>query len=99
MTSELSLKQSAIAKTNTWFAAEHSIRGAISNVILITITHFIEMDEEDIDMRRELKEVPSKTRMLYDLITDSWNGVPIVPIIPELIISTDDSTVFMSSVW
>jgi len=50
MTSELSLKQSAIAKTNTWFAAEHSIRGAISNVILITITHFIEMDEEDVDV-------------------------------------------------
>ena len=95
MTSELSLTQSSIAKTNTRFAAEHSIRGAISNVMLIANTHFIEMDEEDVDVRRELKEVPLETRMLYDLITDSQNGVPVVPIKPELITLTDDSTVFI----
>ncbi len=85
MTSELSLTQSSIAKTNTRFAAEHSIRGAISNVILIANTNFIEMDEEDVDIRKELKEVPLETIMLYDLITDSQNGVPLVPIKPELI--------------
>ena len=64
MTSELSLTQSSIAKTNTRFAAEHSIRGAISNVLLIANTHFIEIDDEDVDVRRELKEVPLETRML-----------------------------------
>ncbi len=95
MTSELSLTQSSIAKTNTRFAAEHSFRGAISNVMLIANTHFIEMDEEDVDVRRELKEVPVETRMFYNLITDSRNGVPVVPVKPELITSTDDSTVFI----
>jgi hypothetical protein len=95
MTSELYLTQSSIAKTNTWFAAEHSFRGAISNVMLIANTHFIEMDEEDVDVRRELKEVPVETRMFYNLITDSRNGVPVVPVKPELITSTDDSTVFI----
>ena len=95
MTSELSLTQSFIAKTNTGFAAEHSIWGAISNVMLIANTNFIEMDEEDVDVRRELMEGPLETRMLYDLITDSQNGVPVVPIKPELITSTDDSTVFI----
>ena len=63
MTKELSLTQSSIAKTNRWFAAEHSIRGVISNVMLIANTHFIEMDEEDVNIRRELKEVPLETRM------------------------------------
>ncbi len=82
MTSELSLTQSSIAKTNTWFAAEYSIRDAINNVMLITNTHFIEMDE-DVDVRRELKEVPLETRMLYDLITDSRNGIPVFPVKPE----------------
>jgi len=82
MTSKLSLTQSSIAKTNTRFAAEHSIRGAISNVMLIANTHFIEMDEEDVDVRRDLKEVPLETRMTYYLITDSRNGVPVVPIKP-----------------
>ena len=95
MTSELSLTQSSIVKTNTRFAAEHSVRGAVSNVMLIAHTHFVEVDQEDFDVRRELKEVPRETRMLYDLITDSRNGVPVVPVKPELITSTDDSTVFI----
>ncbi len=64
ITSKLPLTQSSIAKTNTWFAAEHSFRGAISNVMLIANTHFIEMDEDDVSVRRELKEVSLKTRML-----------------------------------
>ena len=70
MTSELSLTQSSIAKTNTRFAAEHLFRGAISNVMLIVNTPFIEIDEEDVSVRRELKEVPLETKMLYNLITD-----------------------------
>jgi len=43
----------------------------------------------------ELKEVTLKMRMLYDLIIDSWSGVHVVPVKPELITSTDDSTVFI----
>jgi hypothetical protein len=57
MTSKLCLTQSFIAKTNTRFAAELLFRGAISNVMLIANTHFVEMDEEDANFRRELKEV------------------------------------------
>jgi hypothetical protein len=95
MTSELSLTQSSIAITNTRFVAEHLIRGAISNVMLIANTHFIEMDVEDVDVRRELKEVSLETRIIYNLITYSRNGVPVVPIKPELITSTDDITVFI----
>ena len=52
MTSELSLTHSSIAKSNTQFAAEHSFMGTISNVILIANTHFVEMDAEDVDVRR-----------------------------------------------
>ncbi len=95
MTSKLSLTQSSIAKTNTWVAAENLFRGAISNMMLIANTPFIEIDEEDVSVRRELKEVPLETKMLYNLITDSWNGVPVVPVKPELIPLTNDSTVFM----
>jgi hypothetical protein len=78
MNSNLSLTQSSISKTNTRFAAEHSIRGAVNNVILAANTHFVEVDEEDIDIRNELKEVMPETRELYDLITDSRGGISIV---------------------
>ena len=95
MNSNLAPTQTSISKTNTRFAAEHSIRGAVNNVILVANTYFVEVDEEDIDIRNELKEVMPQTRELYDLITDSCGGVPVVPIRPELITSTDDSTVFI----
>ena len=62
---------------------------------MVANTHFVEVDEEDINIRNELKEVMPETRELYDLITDSRGGVPIVLIRPELIISMDDSTVFI----
>ena len=58
MTNKLSLTQSSVAKNNTQFAEEHSIRSEISNVTSIANTHFIEMDEEDI------MEVPLEARML-----------------------------------
>ena len=61
---------------------------------MVTNTHVVEVDEEDIDIRNELKEMMPKTRELYDLITDSCGGVPVVWIRPEFITSTDDSTVF-----
>jgi len=48
--SNLSLTQTSISKTNTRFAAEHSIRGAVNNVILVANTHFVEVDDENIDI-------------------------------------------------
>jgi hypothetical protein len=62
---------------------------------LVANTHFVEVDEEDIDIRNELKEVTPETRELYDLIIGSRGRVPVVPIRPDLIISMDDSTVFI----
>jgi hypothetical protein len=91
MNSNLSLTQTSISKTNT----RHSIRGVVNNVIFVANTHFVEVDEEDIDIRNELKEVMPETRELYDLITDSRGGIPAVLIRPALITSTDDSTVFI----
>ena len=94
MNSNLSLTQTSISKTNTRFAAEHSIRGAVNNVILIANTHFVKIDKEDIDIRNELIAVMPETRELYDLITVSCGRVPVVLIRPELITSMVDSTVF-----
>ncbi len=63
--------------------------------MLIACAHFVEMDEENFDVGKELKEVPPETKKLYDLITDSWSGVPLVCVKPELTTSTDDSSVFI----
>ena len=57
-------------------------------------THFVEVDEEGIDVRNQLKEAKSGT-WLHDLIIDSNGGGRGLPSLPDLRTSTDDSTVFI----
>ena len=57
MHNNLSLTQTSISNTNTRFAAKHAIRGAVNNIILVANTHFVQIDEVDIDIGNELKEV------------------------------------------
>jgi hypothetical protein len=63
--------------------------------MLIANTNFVEMDEEDFDVRRDLKEVLLETRMLYDLIMNSWIGVPVAPDKHSQKTSTDESMDFI----
>jgi hypothetical protein len=60
MDSAMSLTQTSIRKTNTRYAAENSIVGSICILSLIAATHCIPIPEEDLDVRRELKEVGEK---------------------------------------
>ena len=59
---------------------------------MVANTYFVEVDEEDIDIRNESQRSDARDN---DFIMDSCGGVPVVPIRPELITSTDDSTVFI----
>ena len=95
MSSDLSLTQTSVSKTNTRYTAKHLIKGAVNNIILISNAHFVKVDKEDIDVRNQLREATPETRELYDIKTDSCGGVPIVPIWSELSTSMDDSTVFI----
>ena len=95
MNHSMSLMQTSIAKTSTRYAAERSIRGSISYLFVIAVTHFIPAFEEECDIRKELKGMSKETRQLYDLITDSRGGIPVYVVRPELITSTDDSTVYI----
>ena len=90
----MSISQSCIMKTTTRNAAEHSLRGPICNLALIAYTHFIPVSNEDPDLRAELKRLPKSTQRLVDAVSASW-GTHIVPVRPELIISTDDTTEYI----
>jgi hypothetical protein len=57
--------------------------------MLIAYTHFVEVDEEDVDARKAFKAVPLDTRMLYNLVMDSLNGALVVPVKLELLTSKD----------
>ncbi len=76
--------QTSVAKTNTRYAAGPSFHAVI---------HFIPTLEEECDIRNDLKGVSKETRQLCDLLTDSRSGIPVYVVRPELVTSTDDSSV------
>jgi hypothetical protein len=73
------------------YAAENSVIASACLLSLIAATHFIPIPE---DIRRELKDQSAEVRELYDMVTDSL-GVPVYPVWPELITSTDDTTEYL----
>jgi hypothetical protein len=55
----VSISQTSTVETTTRFAAENSIRACISNLALIGSMHFIAMQNEDSDIRAEIKSLPN----------------------------------------
>jgi hypothetical protein len=66
----VAISQWYISKSNTRYAAENSIRGSIATLGVVAATHFIPVEEENADIRAELKSLPSANRKLYDMATD-----------------------------
>jgi hypothetical protein len=94
MKAALPLSQSYTSKSNTCYAAENSIRGSIATLGVVAATHFIPVEEENADIRAELKSLPAATRKLYDMATDII-GAAVYPVKPYLLYSTDDTTEYI----
>jgi hypothetical protein len=90
----ISISKTSTVKTTTRFAAENFICKCISNLALIGSTHFIPVQYEDSDIRAEIKALPESTKMLLVMVSTAW-GTSVFPILPELIISTDDTTEYI----
>ncbi len=90
----VSISQTSLVKTTTRFAAENSIRGCISNLALINSTHFYPVQNKDSNPSAEMKIMPESTKMLLDMVLAAW-GTSVCPVLPELIVSTDDTTEYI----
>ena len=91
---DVSISQRSTVKSTTRFSAEISICACISNLALIGSTHFIPVQYEDSDIRAEIKTLPESTKILIDMVSTAW-GTSVFPVLPELIISTDDTTEYI----
>ena len=78
----------------TRFDAENFLRASISNLALIGSTHFIPVSNEDAEIREEMKSLSEPTKMLLKRVADAW-GTSVFPVLPELIVSTDDTTEYI----
>jgi hypothetical protein len=90
----ISISQSRSQKTMTRYAAENSLRASMSNLALIASTHFIPVSSDDCDIREEMKSLPEPTKMLLNLVSDAC-GTSVFPLLPKLIVSTDDTTEYI----
>ncbi len=88
----VSISQTSTVKTNTRLAAENSTCACICNLALIGSTHFIPVQNENSVIRAKIKTLPKSTKMLLDMVPAAW-CTSICPVLPELIISTDDTYV------
>ena len=44
------------------------------SIVILMWMHFVDVDEKDIDVRNQLKEMKPETREIYALIIDSHDG-------------------------
>ena len=67
----VSIYKSSVKKSKTRSAAEKSWRGSVSNVALIRHTHFVELQDPDIEMEKELRGLPAETRQMTEMVSQS----------------------------
>ncbi len=52
------------------------------------------MSSNDSDVQEEIRSLPKPTKMLLNCVSDAW-GTSVFPVLPELIVSTDDTTKYI----
>jgi hypothetical protein len=60
----------------------------------LAVQDFIPVSSDNSDLREEIKSLPEPTKMLLKCVSNAW-GTSVFPVLPELIISTDDMTEYV----
>ena len=87
-------------KTESRAAAEWSFRSAISYMCVVAVTHFLPNIEPS-DYHQRKSEIPEESLVLWNLVETCYTKmmnlnkkVKVIPILPNLITSTDECTLF-----
>ena len=78
-------------KTTTRYTSENSLISSMALLCVIASTHYIAVTEIQHKVEKEVREEDEGVKMLYSMISKSHNNLPIFPIRPELVLSTDDT--------
>ena len=92
-------------KTESRAAAEWSIRSTISYIMTVAVTHFIALSKPSPYHPKKNKELNKEAVKLWNLAEKSYNktignegcSIALLPILPNLITSTDEVTIFATS--
>ena len=96
----VSITTSIVPKTRTRYTAENSLISAMALVCVVAATHYdvsteVQIEHEHV-MNKVPLEVPDGVKLLYRLVGRTYgNDVPIIPVRPEMILSTDDTVQYI----
>ena len=92
----ISLANESIAKTNNRWTAERSAMGTMALIIVVAMTHFYVVPEEDVAWREEIRDFDDDTRELYDMVCDFHGGKPVRCRPSHDIFNQDDQTEYIT---
>ena len=90
---DVAITKTTGAKTQTCYVAEISLISAMSFMLVVASTHFVLDIEEDIQVRQDMREASTGVKQLYNIVVDYYN-LPVFPIKPQYIFSSDDTVVY-----
>ena len=64
-------------------------------LIVVASTHFILANEENDEIRKEMKDAPKGVKMLYDMVSKARGNLPVIPIKTQYIYSSDDTVMYV----
>ena len=64
-------------------------------LIVVTSTHFILTNEENDEIRKDMKDAPMGVKMLYDMVSKAHGNLPVIPIKTQYIYSSDDTVMYV----
>ena len=89
--SGISISTTSVTKSSTRYTAENSLISAMALLGVVATTHYFVCDEGQLELKNEMREAPEGVKLLYKLVTDVYGSLPIYPVKPELLFSTDDT--------
>ena len=90
-TEGISIAKSFTHKSNTRFTAENSLISAMSFLVLVACTHYNISLETSINVKNEISEAENGVKMIYDMVSFQNDNLPMFPVKPEYVFSTDDT--------
>ena len=96
----VSITTSIVPKTRTRYTAENSLISAMTLVCVVTATHYDVSTNVQIEHEHVMNKVPLEAldgvKLFYRLVGKAYgNDIPIIPVRPEMILSTDDTVQYI----
>ena len=91
-----SIRTSATTKTTTRYRAENSLISATVSVCVVAVIRYNMCTDIQLDIERDVKDASNSVNLLYKMGCAAYgNDMPIFPVRPELILSTDDTAQYI----